>query len=393
MKTLRVSSNNLKESTIQFIAALMFFLLIFMKVSPQIKGVCEIALIIMGTAVYFHYLMKMKNKMYRVFSIVLIIVVMYMMNILIVREGSIVELIKLIFVHFPIAVAVVFSESRNKCIWKSLFWMTAIFLLSRILFVDHYRIFDDTSSNMVSIYMIIVLFLLEYKRCENLKVVSSPQLVYYVTVLILSMLSQGRMGIIVSAVLFCISVYLKYFVSGSERVKNRIIKQVGILFGVCVAVTYVSLNMMELVNKYFPRFTSTNLYDTASSNAIRAEFLMDYFNGCKNPLNFIFGLDFATTSELARYEGGNVHNTFLMIHSYLGIFALLCVIIISIKCVMILKKNRQYSLLMIILLFFMRVTTDYCSPGNVGDVFILSMILICMKYKYERKNRCLKQEQ
>lgn len=115
--------------------------------------------------------------------------------------------------------------------------------------------------------------------------------------------------------------------------------------------------------------------------------------GGKNLLNFIFGLDFATTSELARYEGGNVHNTFLMIHSYLGIFALLCVIIISIKCVMILKKNRQYSLLMIILLFFMRVTTDYCSPGNVGDVFILSMILICMKYKYERKNRCLKEEQ
>ena len=82
-----------------------------------------------------------------------------------------------------------------------------------------------------------------------------------------------------------------------------------------------------------------------------------------------------------------------MIHSYLGIFALLCVIIISIKCVMILKKNRQYSLLMIALLFFMRVTTDYCSPGNVGDVLILSMILICMKYKYERKNRCLKEEQ
>ncbi len=379
-----------KEYFFQFIAILMFFLLIFMKVSPSIKSICEIVLMGLGVILLIYSLSISKDRN-KIIIYLLFIIILAFMNMVIAGSVDIKDILKFIIVHTPISLTIVYSKYKCPLLWKSLFWVVALFLLSRILFVDHYRIFYDTSSNMVSIYLIILLWLYEYQLCDGFKKICRPSIIYPVTVFILSVLSQGRMGILVSAFLLVMMVFSRYFLDKKENHLTRLAKQTVLVLILLISLIYIRINFTEIVAKYLPRFSVANSYDTASSNAIRVSFLRDYIKECGNIVNFLFGLDFSQTSHLASYEGGNVHNSYLMVHSYLGIFGLVLFLFVQIKSMKYLWESRQYYMFFTLVAFAIRIITDYCVPGNIGD--IMWMCLIAIDFKNRGFKICQKELQ
>lgn len=367
-----------KEYFFQIISILMFFLLIFMKVSQSIKSISEIILIVLGIILLIYSLL-ISNDRNKIIIYLLFISMFAFMNMFIIGALDFKYILKFIIIHTPISLTMVYSKHKCPLLWKSLFWIVALFLLSRILFVDHYRIFYDTSSNMVSIYLIILLWMYEYQLCDDFKHICRPNIIYSFAIFILSILSQGRMGILTSAFLLIMMIFSRYFLDKKESYYTRVAKQIAIVLIFVVILIYIKINFTEIIVKYLPRFSIANSYDTSSSNAIRISFLRDYIKGCGNIINFLFGLNFSQTSHLANYEKGNVHNSYLMIHSYFGIFGLLLFLFVQIKSMKYLWDSKQYYMFFTLVTFAIRIITDYCVPGNVGDIMWMCFIVISFK--------------
>lgn len=227
---------------------------------------------------------------------------------------------------------------------------------------DAFNDLIDGSRNYISAYLIIFYIYYMYASFINSKKLN---LVYPVFIVIACIFLYGRSGIILSLLVFIISL-----LQSGGKTKITFFVVCGLMG---IALFYDQI-MSILLNSNLSHGVETE----------RSGMLEQYFTSIQTAKDLLFGVDlFECCSLIIKFEG-NPHNSFIMMHSRFGLFPFL--VIIGFYIFQLYKgyllKNTYLNLLLLII--FMRYFLD--TIGFFGPVdFILLSIAISIVGKQSPK--------
>lgn len=226
------------------------------------------------------------------------------------------------------------------------------------------------SNNYVSVYLIAISCLFYVKReLENKPIIMWPSLVTAV----LSVLAGGRMGAASAVLLFGLLFMIKTLDSKSAR----------IWFGPIVIIIII-LTSYTITNysSYLRIFNRTN-----ALSDIRFKFIRDYIGLLQNPFFLFFGGSVKSLDYLKQWDY-NLHNSYLMVHSKLGIIVFLGMIGMILYSIIYAIKEKRLVFIACLVTFLIRCLTD----SIIGCNRLTPAFLIFLLYPYANRY-CIRAEE
>lgn len=305
--------------------------------------------------------LKIPTKTYFIWWI---IIISGMINVIFVGSMKITNFIPMVFLYFPIAVYFYYWKIKDNKWWEFNYYIYALYLIFRMITSpDGYLLFYSTSRNMLSSLLLIWLTILYFVFYNaNKEIPLRCIIIFFVGCFI----ANGRGGIISALILlafYCLYITFSHLMYHRAR---WIPWTILLYFLVC----YTFLHSHDLFEKYLYRFTD---FQSIRSSEARIDAWRLYIKSIfENPFYLIFGGNAKTifSGSYLYALNGNLHNSFLSLHSRLG-----CVAFISIcwQLCSALKKsitNRKYTLFILIIVCLIRSMTDTLFPGKIADIFL-----------------------
>lgn len=333
---------------------------------------------IMMGGLLFLYEMFFYKKRRQVMMLLFAFLIIAVCNMVIVGNTQISYILKFYFLYFPNALYLFYGRKKNRYIWCA----AAIFVF---IYVEYLYLFSGnmayisvtTSRNYVSFYLLLSFFLYSIVTHIDRKHFG----IFSIAYLALCVIGVGRSGIIMG-----LSFYLVYFVysifkdKNTKRVMYRKLAYVILILSIALV---FALNFDFILQKYFPRFVDAT---ARASNIGRLSLYSEYIRECFSSFkNFMFGVNVSSIMYKYPFAHGNLHNSFLQLHSNLGIVGLLFVVCILFKVLFIAYKKDDYVNLSIVVAFFIKMMFDFVIGGYVGDIILIYYILYYLNNQKEKK--------
>lgn len=245
----------------------------------------------------------------------------------------------------------------------AIFYLVIIyFILCSIRGLSSAVVITMGSRNTVSAIVLLYLFiyeLLRYVQRKNIDLFSSMLAV------ITCFWGVGRAGILVSGLFLVALIFYNLFRHGYDKLKVIGITVITILVGYYL-IRYYFYGIME---------TAITRFSSMGVNDVREKLYLEYLNETKNILKLIFGVPFSKNSVLSVYN--NPHNSWLMLHAKFGFIPFIITVILLLKSLIRIISKKQWLILIIFLMAFLRCYIDWLSFTGAFDViwwyFILSV--------------------
>lgn len=374
------------ESVLEILASLSFLMIVLMKISLPVKDVLSLLEVVFGCIILLYHFSRYGISL-GLLCILFLLLIACGLNYFFVGAITTVLFMKLFFVHLPIALVLVQNKRLHAKIWQFCFFFLSVFLMYRLYIApDGIRIFADTSRNMISAFLITAACIYKVSlRCKQNK----PDYAIVLTILFCSIAAKGRGGIVSAIVLLLLTLFVRYYLNNGKRKTRKWVLEVVIVSVALLALSFVIyINSSWLISEYLPRFSDSQFYSAGYSNEIRLFFLHTYFHGIMEIKSLLLGFNMIGTSWLATIAQGNIHNSYLQVHSYMGIIGLtifLMSITVGLKHII---RKKDYYFAAFIITFLLRILTDYILPGNIGDIISWYFILLVVSKKKYIKVRC-----
>lgn len=271
----------------------------------------------------------------------------------------------------------VFRSSFNTFILRASYGIIICILL--FLYLRHRTfigVFADLSENYVSVLTIcnvVLIASIELKQHE--KVCIWPAFLG----LFLSLLAYGRAGILCSLLLLLLFCYVRF--QGLSKNKRIVAMVAFLLFLGVLTVSYYNtflelLDGFELLNKFQER---------GLKSPSRGILIDEYLNHI-NVNTFFLGYQFDNNMWFLHY-GLNPHNSYIRLHYEIGIVAIMLYVYVVVKVRKILKCNKVYSVMLIVLL--LRAYTDvYLFFGFFDFLVFYILQSTCLNRINEKQLSC-----
>ena len=331
---------------------------------------------ILGGVTYIYALKNKSNLLQLMKWLAVGIVVLVTINRLLILNCGWSGCLRIVFISLPIAYLLC-DVHINRIAALSFFYVVFIYTVILIALADPkelYRIFAASSRNYISVLLIACLFPY-YLACQkdHTEVSVFPALLSFPV----SIFVQSRGGMIALGVLAVFSVFHELYLGlakglfKSREKRIRFFVSAVLFLGTILFVFYNSVN--DSVNdsaSYLSRFVEPQEYPIS-----RMDMWKEYITVTGSSFkNIILGPPF-TSCPLIKAEAYNSHNSYFMVHSYMGIAGFLAVLVGVIGYPVLCIKKKQYDLLFLFGAFFIRTMTDYMFPMLFCDCIILFMIL------------------
>lgn len=271
-----------------------------------------------------------------------------------------------------IALGVIFACQIAR--WFSFTWLLWWGYVALVLFLSAYalsvpqsvirgELFSETNSNALSAELLWLLqFIYIGIARENKRM---PLIIYLapaILTLFLCLLVGGRSGVLFSAMLL-IGVVLN-FKNGRLLSLKRIVFVLSIIVAAIILVQNINI------------FQDTAIYQNFLTGGLdsdgRSSIAEQYFHELSNPLNIIFGVDLSQLPSIDFLK--HPHNSYILLHSYTGLFGFLLVVILLCKGMLRISEGK-IGMLLIVLSFPLRIVTDsICFFSNLDFVIYLLCI-------------------
>lgn len=272
----------------------------------------------------------------------------------------------------------------NKKLFLWLFYGFAALTWLRILQAgEPFEIFAGHSRNYISLYLIVVLFpyytVSAHNKTERISIIPS------IICLAISVYILGRGGIIMCAMLFlgtCLKNILLIRKTDKELYKKS--RKYAVLSVVLIgAAIYIFMNT-NIAEQYLYRFTDNESGGFADEQ--RLNIWMEYISRTLDSLKYIItGYDLSKSRIIVMYLE-NLHNSYLMLHCYTGLFGLLLFVAGLINSISYMIKNKKYDLLIIVFSFLVKAFTDWVFPTQLGDIIVLYVLVYPIIDRRKRKD-------
>jgi len=362
-----IKKQNIRNSTLTILLIIFYFSYFLKMISGNhtiwfsLANFMMVSIGFLGL-VYFAIICKFKGKS-RILLIFTTIYLFLLLSSLYTNNYRIQDYI-LPLQYFGVSMIIIGTKLSNKLMrWNFLIYCIYFaFLMLQGVHPDN--VFSSVSRNNISIIMIIQTLLLYISDTQNN---SDIKLIPSVITVIFSFWGIGRSGIITSLVLLLGIVIINLFYQKSSKKKVK-------FFGAIIVVTVLT---MILVTFY---------YDVLFSKALNRSMLMGLVDTNRNRIigeyyhilgssfaSILFGVPLFTSSIFSFYDY-NLHNSFLRLHAYYGLFGFLIIFaLLILSFINGLKKKRIFYLLFLLVLL-LRMSTDIASFNGPFDPLLYYFI-------------------
>lgn len=339
-----------------------FFLYLMFAITGS--GYYRIGSLITGTIGMILYMLC--NDSYRINKIMklAIIIAVSMLIVVIIRDPyNVSNVLYEILVYLSTA-CILTCKSVNRKVGLAIFYGVAICIVYEFLRIGSMRFLNGMSENSISIILIIsILPYLSTFRDEK----ETPSVLPMLFCLILCILSVGRGGIIMGALLvLCFSLKI-IFDNKHASGLNILICMIAII---AIAGT---LFLGNFLTPYLYKFASiSEILTDSSRKMIWSEYLGQ---SLKNIRYLLFGFPSSQSLMIYSYKN-NMHNSFINTHVLMGIIGVIIVIGGLFRSVKYLFKTRKWNILIFLFVFVVRSFTDWVFPLQMGSVALYYLILL-----------------
>lgn len=258
--------------------------------------------------------------------------------------------------------------------WLLLYTLVAVFLFyGFITSLDSYMIFYRYSRNYISVFLIALLFFVSIISDKAHAVL--PNWIIYTTVG-LSVMAIGRGGIIASLVILAMHIFNKVKNKDYSSRKNQL-EAFYLFFGFIILAIVLLVYHDSLINTFFPRFGDAGKANN-SDYAYLARLMMwkEYINVClQSSTSFVLGANpYPITGKYLILPDFNLHNSYLILHAFYGIFGVVGFLCYTIKYIKLNIKNKQVETVIVLIGFLVRSLTDHCFPGCLTGIIMWIVI-------------------
>ncbi len=268
---------------------------------------------------------------------------------------------QLLFVAFSAVLAMAISKIRSsvEVAWLPFYITGGLLLLLILSGIDPERVLVRNSRNFLSVVML-GLFASAVVLSKPPQVSKNHILAAFLTIVI-SVLSEGRAGIIASVLLMVL--VLAKGALDERRVVSSVIRNAILVTVLMILLAAVADSLLELV----PRLRNRGLHDFS-----RMTINLMYFQGISFS-EFIFGRNYFEIFFLQKF-GYNLHNSYLAAWANLGIAYLGLIAFCLLKSVL---KRREWPFFWIVLFCLgLRAITDVQMLGAKYDYLFLTMLFL-----------------
>jgi hypothetical protein len=349
------------------IIVFLYYFLIFFDYLYDVKVLQYINFGLSLTVVYFFCLRLNKNT-YNILVIVLLVMLMLASNF---YNGN-KNLLGLLFStsYFLVGIIIINTKLNHKIFTFSFFIHTAILLFFILTGKDANEIFKNISRNYISVIMLMqysLLYLSFYMNNKKMTIIPS------FLVVIVSIFSMGRSGIISGLILFVGN----YIFSIKNFRINKLVtsKKKSLLILVLVLIAFFiffsdGINFLDNVKVATNRFNNINISENPRSEIIR-----EYFISASSLGNFLWGVNISKI-PLFQYWNLNLHNSFLHLHAEFGILGVAFIVFGLIKKMVQFIKKREGFFLVLLISIIVRSLTDKVAFSGIYDSLFITFILL-----------------
>ena len=270
------------------------------------------------------------------------------------------------------------NERIDAKVFLNVYLIYALFLLFRIATQGLGNpIFTYVSNNYASVYLLcpLLIYYIKNEQAQD-KINLYPAIGFW----IICALTTSRMGLLTASfILGGLILYKSHKANG--KVGAKIIIVVLLLFMIPLAFYLLPL----LASKYSDLYIIQRFMNMGLTSSARTRMWSEYIELLNDTKYLLFG---APTDEVywaARFYEGNVHNSYMTVHAYLGIIGFIGLVLMIIRSIYFGFKNKKFVYLIMLVGFCIRAVTDHVFGCNRISPIILFLIFLPFMSEYASK--------
>ncbi len=260
-------------------------------------------------------------------------------------------------------VAILLTKKVSYKATQVLFWITAFFYcVCAVLGIDPSTISETGSRNGVSaniIFVAVLLYLLQWNQTGKISLLPA------IATFLICVYGQGRTGVLVGGLLL-VFVGLYYLF----RVKGLRLSRVVLILFLATVVGY-------LLSTYFADYlvSMNSRFDREGLDTSRYDMWQTYLNLLwQNVGNFLLGAP-VSDSWLLQQHGGNLHNSFFILHSHFGLVGVVAIVLMLLMyCNYSLRNGKLFEFGLLIILIA-RALFDATAFAGLYDIYFVTILL------------------
>lgn len=307
------------------------------------------------------------------FICVIVYVILSFLNSIFIGTSNFNSILFELIVYIPLGLFFAINSRYTQKLWYVMCVYIAYFVMQHWFeSYDGYNLFYGMGRNYVSVYLIILVFILSVVLSASLQ---KLPLGVFIAVFVFSVMAVGRAGIMVTLLMLIGIVLYRTFEKNGRPSFIGLLRIIVICSILSVVAIYVYLNFESILYIYFPRFAGKES-SVALSNVLRLQMFRNYIDECLHSFkSLLLGID---PNRITTFSG-NLHNSYFQVHSTTGIVWLGWIVYAIVKFVRKEIEEKNYELLIPILCFLLRAFTDWCFPGFLGSTIIWFIIFSSLK--------------
>ena len=246
-------------------------------------------------------------------------------------------------------------------------------------------VYLEVSNNYISVFLLATLVMYYMKReLEDASIPIWPVVFAW----IVSFFGGSRSGVIAISALFVGILIYRYLNSSSNRTNKLLLLIIVMVLAIAILVLLLPLFAESLSNyRVVSRFISMGFESSA-----RLRIWSEYGELLKDGKNLMLGAPLGEVYWAARFYNGNLHNSFLFVHAFLGIIGFLVMVVLIINSIRFAFINHRYVFLITFFSFSLRTMTDHVFGCNrLTPVFLCFLIYPFLVKLIELKRKRLHQ--
>ena len=201
----------------------------------------------------------------------------------------------------------------------------------------------------------------------------------------LSLLAGGRGGLIACTILVG-GLLISRFLADETTRRERVILGL-LLFVILVPVMVIILELFT--SRFTGLYVVSRFLDKGLDGGGRLDCWTEYIQKTlQSGTRILFGTPLDEVGWVIYYKG-NLHNSYLFVHAYLGIGGLIFLLVMLVRAIIYGIRMRKWIYIWCILAFSFRALTDHVFGVNRLSVVILTLILLpdVLRWREVRKKK------
>ena len=294
--------------------------------------------------------------------------ILTMLNTVLVGNETVIKSMVMV-ASFFVAALMLDDEVDERAFLIAIYLNAAVVLFHIALHGTNAHVYVGSSNNYVSIHLLapaLIYYSLLDARGKKIPIIPAG------VIWVLCILSGGRGGFLAGTILLAGVILRRYLGDHAHRREKVLLGAVLVL----ILIPAVLILIMSVLNRDSDLYLINRFLDKGMDGGGRIPGWIEYITSAgKSLTGFVFGVDLDTQVWIQKYSG-NLHNSFLFVHAYMGIIGFITLLVLVVRAVAWAVRTKRGIYLCCIITLCFRGMTDHMFGGNRISAVVIAILLV-----------------